>query len=62
MIEEKEVQIINFIELDIKKKKEVLFWRNSEEISKWMLTKNISLKDHLKFIEKLKKIIKIYIF
>ncbi|WP_024787304.1 MULTISPECIES: UDP-4-amino-4,6-dideoxy-N-acetyl-beta-L-altrosamine N-acetyltransferase [unclassified Lebetimonas] len=45
----------NFTDLTLDEKKEVLKWRNHPEIRKWMFDKNeISLKNHLEFIEKLK--------
>jgi UDP-4-amino-4,6-dideoxy-N-acetyl-beta-L-altrosamine N-acetyltransferase len=45
----------NFIDLTLDEKKEVLKWRNHLEIRKWMFDKNeISLKNHLAFIEKLR--------
>lgn len=45
---------INFINLDQETLKEILFWRNSKEIRKWMFNQNeISLKEHLEFVESL---------
>ena len=43
-----------FQDLSIEEKKEVLNWRNHPEIRKWMLNQEeISLKNHLKFINNL---------
>jgi len=43
-----------FQDLSLKEKKEVLNWRNHPEIRKWMLNKKeISLENHLKFIDSL---------
>ena len=45
-----------FQNLSLKEKKEVLNWRNHQEIRKWMLNKEeISLQKHLKFIDTLKE-------
>lgn len=48
------IRSINFINLKIEEKKEILDWRNSNDVSKWMLTKDITLEKHLSFIERLK--------
>lgn len=48
------IRSVNFINLKIEEKKEILDWRNSNDISKWMLTKDITLEKHLSFIERLK--------
>ncbi|GAB6045677.1 UDP-4-amino-4,6-dideoxy-N-acetyl-beta-L-altrosami ne N-acetyltransferase [Caminibacter profundus] len=46
----------NFVNLTLNEKKEVLEWRNHPEIRKWMYNKEeIPLKNHLEFIESLKK-------
>ena len=46
---------INFIDLSLEQIKEVLFWRNHPIIRKHMRNNNeISLSEHLKFIENLK--------
>lgn len=46
---------INFINLNEKEIHLVLSWRNNQDIRKWMYNQNeISLKDHLAFIQKLK--------
>jgi UDP-4-amino-4,6-dideoxy-N-acetyl-beta-L-altrosamine N-acetyltransferase len=43
-----------FQDLSLEEKKEVLNWRNHPDIRKWMYnTKEIPLKDHLKFIDSL---------
>ncbi len=45
----------NFIELSDDEKKMVLTWRNHSNIRKWMYTQDeISLENHLNFIESLK--------
>ena len=51
----KNYKMKNFVDLDEYEKKEILKWRNHLDISKYMLSKNISLKEHLKFIESLKQ-------
>lgn len=49
------IELINFTELSLETKKMVLEWRNHPNIKKWMYSHNdISLEDHLKFIETLK--------
>jgi len=50
----KSYKIKNFIDLSEKEKKKILKWRNNPLIAKYMLTKNISLNEHLKFIDNLK--------
>ena len=46
----------NFVDLNLNEHKEVLNWRNHPEIRKWMYNKKeILLKEHLNFIETLKK-------
>lgn len=46
--------LINFIDLSDDEKKMVLEWRNHPNIKKWMYSQdNISLENHLKFIESL---------
>jgi UDP-4-amino-4,6-dideoxy-N-acetyl-beta-L-altrosamine N-acetyltransferase len=50
------VKLTKFQDLSIEEKKEVLNWRNHPEIRKWMYNKEeISLKNHLEFIENLKE-------
>lgn len=51
----------NFVRLTEEEKRMVLDWRNSPEIRKWMLNSGeISLENHLKFIEGLKNRIDCY--
>lgn len=51
----KEVELINFIYLPLKQKKMILEWRNHPDIRKWMYNQyEISLDEHLNFIESLK--------
>ena len=51
------IELINFIKLTLQEKKMILNWRNCPEIRKWMYNENeISLEDHLNFIEHLKTI------
>lgn len=48
-------EYINYTQLTYPQKEQVLAWRNREEVRKWMFTKDeISLENHLKFIESLK--------
>ncbi|GAB6074219.1 UDP-4-amino-4,6-dideoxy-N-acetyl-beta-L-altrosamine N-acetyltransferase [Nautilia lithotrophica] len=50
------VKYKKFQELSFDEIKEVLEWRNNPDIRKWMYNKEkISLEEHLKFIENLKK-------
>ncbi len=50
------MKLTKFQDLSLEEKKEVLNWRNHPEIKKWMFDKNeISLKNHLKFIENIPK-------
>lgn len=49
------IKLINFIDLSLEEKKMILEWRNSPNIKKYMYTQNeISLENHLKFIDSLK--------
>lgn len=49
------IELINFIDLSLEEKKMILSWRNHPEVTKWMFnTENISLKNHLYFIDSLK--------
>ncbi|NPA10881.1 MAG: UDP-4-amino-4,6-dideoxy-N-acetyl-beta-L-altrosamine N-acetyltransferase [Epsilonproteobacteria bacterium] len=48
------MELIPFYDLNEKEKNMVLKWRNSPEVSKYMNTKEISLKEHSQFIESLK--------
>ena len=51
------IKLINFIDLSQDEKKMILEWRNRLDIQKWMYTQNdISLEDHLDFIDSLKTI------
>ncbi|MFW2353452.1 UDP-4-amino-4,6-dideoxy-N-acetyl-beta-L-altrosamine N-acetyltransferase [Aliarcobacter butzleri] len=51
------IKLINFIDLSQDEKKMILEWRNRLDIQKWMYTQNdISLEEHLKFIDSLKTI------
>lgn len=48
-------ELINFIDLTFEQKKMILDWRNHPKIRKWMYNQNeISLEEHLSFIENLK--------
>ena len=48
--------IKKFQDLNLQEQKEVLEWRNHEDIRKWMYNKNkISLDEHLNFIKNLDK-------
>ncbi|AZV47273.1 UDP-4-amino-4,6-dideoxy-N-acetyl-beta-L-altrosamine N-acetyltransferase [Nautilia sp. PV-1] len=56
------MKYIKFQDLSLEEKKEVLKWRNHPEIRKWMYNKNeISLEEHLKFIDTLENSNKIYL-
>ena len=49
------ITLINFVDLTIEEKKMVLSWRNHPDIKKWMYTdSDISLENHLNFIDSLK--------
>ena len=49
------IRLINFIDLTLKEKKMILLWRNHPKIKQSMYNnKNISLKNHLSFIDALK--------
>ncbi|MFY4808225.1 UDP-4-amino-4,6-dideoxy-N-acetyl-beta-L-altrosamine N-acetyltransferase [Aliarcobacter butzleri] len=51
----KDIKLINFIDLSFEEKKMILEWRNNPNIQKWMYTQDeISLENHLKFIDSLK--------
>lgn len=51
------IKLINFTDLSQDEKKMILEWRNRLDIQKWMYTQNdISLEDHLDFIDSLKTI------
>ena len=50
------MKLTKFQDLSLKEKKEVLKWRNHPEIRKWMYDKKeISLENHLKFIDNMPK-------
>ncbi|MFW3355862.1 UDP-4-amino-4,6-dideoxy-N-acetyl-beta-L-altrosamine N-acetyltransferase [Aliarcobacter butzleri] len=50
-----DIKLINFVDLSLKEKKMILEWRNSPNIKKYMYTQDeISLENHLNFIEYLK--------
>ncbi len=50
-----DIELINFIDLNSKKKEMVLLWRNHPNVRKWMYTEDeIILNEHLNFIENLK--------
>lgn len=50
------INLINFIDLTLEEKKMILSWRNHPSIKRWMYNNdNISLQNHLNFIETLKK-------
>lgn len=49
------IQLINFTNLTLEEKEMILKWRNHHEIRKWMYNQDeITLKEHLSFIESLK--------
>lgn len=49
------IELINFIDLTYEQKEMILNWRNHPKIRKWMYNQNeISLEEHLFFIESLK--------
>lgn len=51
----KEIELINFVDLTLEEKKMVLEWRNDKSVKKWMLhQEEITLEEHLKYIESLK--------
>jgi len=51
---ENKIELLNFIDISSEEKQMVLAWRNHQEIRKWMYNKNeITLKEHLKYIESL---------
>ena len=49
------MRLKNFTNLSQQESREVFLWRNSEEISCFMKTKNISWEEHIAFLEKLKE-------
>jgi UDP-4-amino-4,6-dideoxy-N-acetyl-beta-L-altrosamine N-acetyltransferase len=49
------IELINFVDLSLDEKKMILSWRNHKEVKRWMYnTDDISIENHLKFIESLK--------
>jgi len=49
------IELINFINLTLEEKKMILSWRNHQKVKQWMYnTDDISIENHLKFIESLK--------
>ena len=53
----KDIKLINFIDLSQEEKMMILEWRNKIDIQKWVHTQNdISLEEHLDFIDSLKTI------
>lgn len=49
------IKLINFIDLSLEKKEMILSWRNHHDVKQWMYnTDDISLENHLGFIESLK--------
>ncbi|WP_233709950.1 MULTISPECIES: UDP-4-amino-4,6-dideoxy-N-acetyl-beta-L-altrosamine N-acetyltransferase [unclassified Helicobacter] len=48
------IRVINFVSLNQEDVMEVFYLRNHPEITKWAITQNISLKEHLEFVQKLK--------
>jgi len=52
----KDITLINFTKLSLSNKKMVRLWRNDNNVKKWMYTNtDISLQNHLSYIELLKK-------
>lgn len=50
----KDIELINFTDLNREEKKMVLLWRNTPNIKKWMFTSDdISMNNHFNFIESL---------
>jgi len=50
-----DIELINFTKLSLDAKKMILGWRNHPNVKKWMYSQNdISLDEHLNFIESLK--------
>jgi len=49
------IQLLNFIDLELEEKEMILKWRNHPDIRKWMYNQDeIKLEEHLGFIESLK--------
>ncbi len=50
-----EIKLVNFIDLELYEKKLVLQWRNNPIVREWMYNQEeITIQDHLNFIENLK--------
>jgi len=50
-----DIKLINFVDLSLEKKKEILFWRNHIDIRRYMRNRAlISLREHLEYIDSLK--------
>ena len=48
------IELINFTDMTLDEKKMVLSWRNHPEVKKWMYNSdNISLENHLEYVESL---------
>ena len=49
------IQLLNFIDLELEEKEMILKWRNHPDIRKWMYNQDeIKLEEHLNFIDSLK--------
>ena len=49
------IQLLNFIDLELKEKEMILEWRNHPDIRKWMYNQDeIKFEEHLNFIDSLK--------
>ena len=49
------IQLLNFIDLELEEKEMILKWRNHPDIRKWMYNQDeIKLEEHLNFIESIK--------
>ena len=49
------IQLLNFIDLELKEKEMILEWRNHPDIRKWMYNEDeIKFEEHLSFIDSLK--------
>ena len=49
------IELINFTDLTLEEKKMILSWRNNDKVKQWMYnTDDISIENHLNFIESLK--------
>jgi len=51
---QKNIKLINFIDILYKEKKMILAWRNHQNIKQWMINQDeITLEEHLKYIDSL---------